>query len=98
VRFFPTYDAQSVTISETVLEHERGGPMQTPSPQDDVLLTAAQLKRRWGNCSDMLLWRRLRGDPEMPVPLRMCGRRFWYLSAILGYERRLLERSTPEAA
>jgi hypothetical protein len=66
--------------------------MQIPS-LDDVLLTAAQLKRRWGGCSDMLLWRRLARDGEMPAPLRMSGRRYWYLSAILAYECRLAERN-----
>jgi hypothetical protein len=25
-------------------------------PASDMLLTAAQLKKRWASCSDMLLW------------------------------------------
>jgi hypothetical protein len=72
--------------------------MQNPSPQDDVLLTSAQLRRRWGGCSDMLLWRRLHSDPEMPVPVRMCNRRYWYLSAIVAYEQRLIERDAKTEA
>jgi hypothetical protein len=61
----------------------------------EVLLTANQLKRRWGGCSDMLLWRRLRDDPLMPQPLFMHGRRLWYLREIVAYERQL---RTPEVS
>jgi hypothetical protein len=65
---------------------------------DERLITATQLKQRWGRCSDMLLWRRLHDDPEMPKPLKMQGRRFWRLSEIVGYERRLTERTAAEVA
>ena len=71
--------------------------MQTPSPQDDVLLTSAQLRRRWGDCSDMLIWRRLHDDADMPAPVRMRRRRFWYLSAIVAYERALFERASAQS-
>ena len=56
-------------------------------PNSDRLLTAAQLKARWAGCSDMLLWRRLHDDPAMPRPLRMRGRRLWWLSEIVAYEQ-----------
>ena len=62
------------------------------NPASDMLLTAAQLKKRWASCSDMLLWRRLRDDPQMPRPLIMCGRRLWYLSQIVKYEAILAAR------
>jgi hypothetical protein len=68
------------------------------NPADDVLMTAAQLKRRWGGCSDMLIWRRLRDDPAMPRPLDMRGRRLWYLSEIIRYERLLRESAAEKAA
>ena len=71
--------------------------MQTPSPQDDVLLTSAQLRRRWGDCSDKLIWRRLHDDADMPVPVRMRRRRFWYLSAIVAYERALFEPASAKS-
>jgi hypothetical protein len=63
-----------------------------PNSTSDRLLTAAQLKARWGDCSDMLLWRRLHDDPAMPRPLRMRGRRLWWLSEIVAYERFLAKR------
>jgi predicted DNA-binding transcriptional regulator AlpA len=62
---------------------------------EDILITAAQLKRRWGQVSDMFLWRKLRDDPNFPRPLLMGGknsRRFWYLSEIVAYERTLIAR------
>jgi hypothetical protein len=61
-------------------------------PASDRLLTSAQLKHRWGGCSDMKLYRRLKDDPNMPKPLDMHGRRLWYLSAVIHYERLLAER------
>jgi hypothetical protein len=62
-------------------------------PASETLLTSTQLRRRWGGCSDMLLWRRLHDDDDMPRPLRMSGRRFWYLSEIIAYERLLASRT-----
>ena len=68
--------------------------MQNQS-QDDVLFTSTQLRRRWGSCSDMLLWRRLRDDPNMPKPLIMHRRRFWRLSEICRYENSIQRDSAP---
>jgi predicted DNA-binding transcriptional regulator AlpA len=45
----------------------------------------------------MLIWRRLHDDAEMPKPIRMNGRRFWYLSKIIAYERKLVERTVDAA-
>jgi hypothetical protein len=64
------------------------------NPADDVLMTSAQLQRRWGSCSAMFIWRRLRDDLDMPRPLLMRGRRYWYLSHIVQYEAKLMARST----
>jgi hypothetical protein len=67
-------------------------------PASEVLLTSAQLRRRWGGCSDMLLWRRLKADAAMPLPLRMCGRRYWRLSEIVAYERGLERKGVDRVA
>ena len=60
-------------MSDNDCEHER-------------LLTAAQVKRRYGNASDMWLWRRLHDSSGFPQPLVICSRRFWKLSALIAWE------------
>lgn len=72
--------------------------LASSQPNSDRLLTAAQLKARWGGCSDMLLWRRLHDDPAMPRPLRMRGRQLWWLSEIVAYERFLAEHDEEQRA
>jgi predicted DNA-binding transcriptional regulator AlpA len=54
---------------------------------DDLLLKAADLKRRWG-CSDQFLYQRLKSDPTMPRPvfLGTSPVRHWRLSDIVDYE------------
>jgi hypothetical protein len=39
----------------------------------DALGTARQVKRHFGEVSDMWLWRRLRDDPTFPRPLVITG-------------------------
>jgi hypothetical protein len=60
-------------MSDNDCEHER-------------LLTAAQVKRRYGNASDRWLWRRLHDSSGFPQPLVICSRRFWKLSALIAWE------------
>jgi hypothetical protein len=60
---------------------------------DDRLLTAAQVKRRYGNASDMWLWRRLHDLSGFPQPLFICCRRFWRLSVLIAWERQRAARS-----
>ena len=79
------------------MTHENSVRDCNPSLLEDVLSTAAQLRHRRGDCSDMLIWRRLHGDADMPVPVRMRRRRFWYLSAIVAYERALFERASAKS-
>jgi hypothetical protein len=55
--------------------------------EHERLLTAAQVKRRFGDASDMWLWRRLHDSSGFPQPLFICARRFWKLSELIAWER-----------
>jgi hypothetical protein len=69
--------------------HAAHGDQGDPDNDDDHerLLTAAQVKRRYGNSSGMWLWRRLHDSSGFPEPLFICGRRFWKRSALIAWER-----------
>jgi predicted DNA-binding transcriptional regulator AlpA len=54
---------------------------------DDYFLTAVQVRRRYGNASDMWLWRRLRDDSNFPRPIEIRKRRYWKLSELIAWER-----------
>ena len=56
---------------------ERRSRMEAKSK---VFLTAKQVRGRYGDCSDMSLWR-WGNDPilEFPLPMRIKGRRLWAL-------------------
>jgi predicted DNA-binding transcriptional regulator AlpA len=60
--------------------------------RDDVLLTARQLRKRWGGISEMTPYRRLK-DGACPRPLRMGGLRMWRLSDLVQYEALVAVRS-----
>jgi predicted DNA-binding transcriptional regulator AlpA len=53
----------------------------------DYFLTAVQVRQRYGNASDMWLWRRLRDDSEFPRPIEIRKRRYWKLSELIMWER-----------
>jgi hypothetical protein len=69
--------------------HAAHGDRGDPDNDDEHarLLNAGQVKRRYGNASDMWLWRRLHDSSGFPPPLFICGRRFWKLSTLLAWER-----------
>jgi predicted DNA-binding transcriptional regulator AlpA len=54
---------------------------------DDYFLTAVQVRQRYGNASDMWLWRRLRDDSNFPRPIEIRKRRYWKLSELIAWER-----------
>ena len=66
--------------------HAAHGDRADPDADDERLLTAAQVKRRYGNASDMWLWRRLHDSSGFPQPLFICGRRFWRMAALIAWE------------
>jgi len=76
------------------LNHDEYTDAKAAEAANDRLLTSAQLRHRWGDVSEMFLWRR-RLDPEMPKPIVLGAgknaRRFWRLSEIVSYERRRQE-------
>jgi hypothetical protein len=58
-------------------------------PVEDVFLTSADIRRRYGNVSDMWIHRRLTDGSGFPAP--MVGpdrRRRWKLSECLNWERK----------
>jgi predicted DNA-binding transcriptional regulator AlpA len=53
----------------------------------DCFLTSRQVRERYGNASDMWLWRRLDEDKGFPKPIRIKNRRFWRLADLRAWER-----------
>jgi hypothetical protein len=45
------------------------------------------VRQRYGNASDMWLWRRLRDDSKFPRPIEIRKRRYWKLSELIMWER-----------
>jgi hypothetical protein len=76
-------DFEPAPVRPHAAHGHRGDP---DSDDDDRLVTAAQVKRRYGNASDMWLWRRLHDESGFPQPLFICGRRFWRLAALIAWE------------
>ena len=63
-----------------------------------VLIPAAKVRARYGDCSHMWIERRLKDDSGFPRP-RYIGRlRFWLLEELEAWERALATKSKPEAA
>jgi predicted DNA-binding transcriptional regulator AlpA len=62
------------------------------SAVDETLIPAAQVRARYGGCSDMWIWRRLKGDPDFPRPVYIAKRRFWRLGELVVWERALASR------
>ncbi len=54
---------------------------------NEVMLTAKQVRTRYGNVSDMALWRWLRDERLVfPQPLFINKRRYWKLSDLVQWE------------
>ena len=53
---------------------------------EDTCLDAMQLRVRYGNRSDMWIWRLLENDPSFPRPLMIRNRRYWRRSEIEAWE------------
>jgi predicted DNA-binding transcriptional regulator AlpA len=60
----------------------------TEVDQSKILIGAKTVRQRYGDSSDMTLWRWLH-DEKMgfPQPLRINGRRFWRLTDLEEWER-----------
>jgi hypothetical protein len=66
----------------------------TGSNPNDVMLTAPQVRVRYGGRSDMWLWRTLQRDPLFPRPIVIGGHRYFRMSELVAYEN---ERRAPDA-
>lgn len=61
---------------------------------DDCLLTSRQVRERYGNVSDMWIWRRLHEEGgTFPQPLVISRRRFWRLSELVAWENSLTKQA-----
>ncbi len=55
--------------------------------QSEVMLTARQVRSRYGGISDMGLWRWLRDERlAFPLPIVINNRRYWKLSDLAQWE------------
>jgi hypothetical protein len=62
---------------------------------DDQMLTAAQVKRGYGNCSDMKIHRWLKKKVlDFPEPILIDGRRYWRLSDLQHFDSVCIARQT----
>jgi hypothetical protein len=82
---FSTADFALAPVRPHAAHGHRGDP--DSDDEHERLLTAAQVKRRYGGVSDLWLWRRLRDESGFPKPIFICRRRFWRLSALIAWER-----------
>jgi predicted DNA-binding transcriptional regulator AlpA len=74
---------------DLILRRRRGTRYgDTPADDgDDCFLTAVQVRQRYGDASDMWLWRLLRDDSNFPRPIEIRKRRYWKLSDLIAWER-----------
>jgi hypothetical protein len=80
----PPSDAELAPVRPHAAHGHRGD--SDSDDEHERLLNAGQVRRRYGNASDMWLWRRLHDSSGFPKPLFICGRRFWKLSALVAWE------------
>jgi hypothetical protein len=80
----PPSDAELAPVRPHAAHGHRGD--SDSDDEHERLLNAGQVRRRYGNASDMWLWRRLRDSSGFPQPLFISGRRFWRLSALIAWE------------
>ena len=62
-------------------------PEDSSSEQTDIFLSSKQVRKRYGDRSDMWLWRLLRNDPAFPKPLLINGRRYFARTRLEAWER-----------
>jgi predicted DNA-binding transcriptional regulator AlpA len=61
--------------------------MNTACEAAEIYLTAPQVRRRFGDKSDMWLWRLLREEPAFPRPVRIRNQRYWRVTDLVAFER-----------
>ena len=58
----------------------------TDNDATDRFLTAKQVRARYGDVSDMWLWRRLHDGSDFPQPTIINSRRYFRLSKLINWE------------
>jgi predicted DNA-binding transcriptional regulator AlpA len=57
-----------------------------PAAELETFLGSRQVRNRYGNCSEMWLYRRQRDDSGFPKPIEVSGRKLWRLSDLVAWE------------
>lgn len=70
---------------------------ENDSSVDDIYLKAAQVRHRYGECSDMWVRRRIR-DAGFPEPTFLGGLRFWKLRDLERWDRERVIAPKPRPA
>jgi predicted DNA-binding transcriptional regulator AlpA len=65
---------------------------------NDVLLTARQVRQRYGGKSDVWLWRALRSESQFPRPIYIRSQRYFRLRDLLAFESACPTHKGAEAA
>lgn len=64
----------------------------TNQSAEDRFLTKSAVKRRYDDCSDMWIHRRLNDGSGFPKPIYISRRPFWSLDELSGWERALASK------
>ena len=63
------------------------------SLDDDALLNSGQVKARFGNVSDMCIWRWMRDERvNFPQPLKINNRNYWRLGDLNDWQQMKVQR------
>jgi hypothetical protein len=63
------------------------------SANNQIFISARQVRQRYGNVSHMWIERRLAVDPEFPKPIYFGDRRYWEIVALESWERQAASRT-----
>jgi hypothetical protein len=72
--------------------------MSLPFDDPDTLIPDKQLRRMFGNCSQMWIWRNERRDPDFPPRIMIAGRNYRRLGDVIAYRNRLIATAVNPAA
>ena len=70
----------------------------SPNDIDERYLNSKQVRARYGEVSDMWLWRRQNDESGFPKPTEIYGRRFWKVSELVAWERKIAPTAPTVAA
>jgi hypothetical protein len=79
-------------------KYQKRPPNAAHNPNPKRYATAAQLRERYGNRSEMWLTRIMQSDTNFPRPIYIGRYRFWALDEVEAYERAVAARREPTEA